>query len=94
MEKDYSGPKQSVSLRKQYRNSDEVLLAPLMYFQRPRARFDEPAFFASAIGKLQCFVYRTDKASDAADLPLFSAAKTARNDAERLVDEIEFLRDK
>lgn len=93
VEEHYFGPTQSVSLRKQYRNSDGAFTAPLMHFQRPTARFDEPALFASAIGKLHRFIYRTDKAFDAANLPLSPDAKEARNNAIRRAGEIEFLRD-
>jgi hypothetical protein len=94
VEEHYFGSTQSVNLRKQYRNSDGPFTAPLIHFQRPTARFDEPALFASAIGKLHRFIYRTDKAFDAANLPLSPDAKEARSDAERRAHEIEFLRDK
>ena len=94
VEEHYFGSTQSVSVRKQYRNSDGTFTAPLMHFQRPTARFDEPALFASAIGKLHRFIYRTDKAFDAANLPLSPDAKKARSDATRRAGEIEFLRDK
>ncbi len=56
VEDHYFGPSKSVSLRRQYRNSKETFTAPLMHFQRPTARFDEPALFAAAIGKLNRFV--------------------------------------
>jgi hypothetical protein len=88
------GPTQCVSLRQQYRNSDGAFTAPQMHFQRPAARFDEPALFASAIGKCHRFIYRTDRAFDAANLPLSPDAKEARSDATRRAGEIAFPRDK
>ncbi len=94
VEEHYLGSTQSVNLRKQYRNGDGAFTAPLMHFQRPTARFDEPALFASAIGKLHRLIYRTDKAFDAANLPRSPDAKKSRSDGERRATEIEFLRDK
>lgn len=94
IEESYCGPSKSVNLRKQYRNATETFTAPLMHFQRPTARFDEPALFAAAIGKLDQFAARTDKAFDAVDqLPTMEAAQ-AQGKARQRAQEIEHLRDK
>ncbi len=62
----YFGVARGSTLRKQYRNSKGTLTAPLLYFQRPTARFDEPALFSAAEKRLRHFVGRTAKAFDAA----------------------------
>lgn len=93
IEETYCGPSKSASLRKQYRNAKGTFTAPLMHFQRPTARFDEPALFAAAISKLDQFVAQTDKAFDAAKLNLTVEAQQEKNDAIRRAHEIEHLRD-
>lgn len=52
----YFGVAKSVTLGKQYQNSDGTFTAPLMHFQRPTGRFDEPALFAAAEKQLRHFV--------------------------------------
>lgn len=51
------------NIRKEYiRSSGERFTAPLLHFQRPSGRFDEPALFASAEGSWRVFSERLNKA--------------------------------
>ncbi|MFD2740501.1 hypothetical protein ACFSUD_13015 [Sulfitobacter aestuarii] len=81
------------TLRKQYRNSKGTFTAPLLHFQRPTARFDEPALFSAAEKRLRHFVGRTAKAFDAAGEALSPEAYMATQAASARADEIEHLRD-
>ncbi len=89
----YFGVAQSATLRKQYKNSKETFTAPLMHFQRPTGRFDEPALFAAAEKQLRHFVSRTVKAFDAKGEALTNEAYHAINRTNRRADEIEHLRE-
>lgn len=89
----YFGVARDSSLRKHYRNSNGTFTAPLLHFQRPTARFDEPALFSAAEKRLCHFVGRTVKAFDAAGEALSPEAYTATQAASARADEIEHLRD-
>lgn len=89
----YFGDARGVTLRKQYRNSKETFTAPLMHFQRPTGRFDEPALFAAAEKQLRHFVSRTVKAFDAKQEALSNEAYHAINETSQRADEIEYLRE-
>lgn len=79
------------NLRKEYRNSDGSFTAPLLHFQRPTARFDEPALFAAAEKRLRHFVFRTEKAFDATETPLTDEAHQAICRSNKRADEIEYI---
>lgn len=89
----YFGVARETSLRKQYRNSKETFTAPTIHFQRPTARFDEPALFTAAEKRLRHFVARTTKAFDAAEEAFTPEAGMAIEKASARADEIEHLRD-
>lgn len=89
----YFGVARGSTLRKQYRNSKGAFSAPLLHFQRPTARFDEPALFNAAQKRLRHFVGRVAKAFDAAEAPLTPEAFMAVQKASARADEIEHLRD-
>ena len=89
----YFGVARASSLRKHYRNSDGSFTAPLLHFQRPTARFDEPALFSAAAMRLRHFVWRTAKAFDAAGEVLSTEAQMATQAASARADEIEYLRE-
>ncbi|OWY14569.1 hypothetical protein B6V72_04770 [Thioclava sp. F34-6] len=93
IEEAYFGVARSVTLRKQYRNSNGTFTAPLLHFQRPTARFDEPALFSAAEKRLRHFVAQTAKAFDAAEEALSPEADMATQAASARADEIEHLRD-
>lgn len=89
----YFGVAQGVTLRKHYRNSKGTFTAPLLHFQRPLARFDEPALFNAAEKRLRHFVGRVAKAFDAAETPFTPEALMAVQKAIQRADRIEHLRD-
>ncbi|MEH6519704.1 hypothetical protein [Sulfitobacter sp.] len=89
----YFGVAKSVTLGKQYQNSDGTFTAPLMHFQRPTGRFDEPALFAAAEKQLRHFVSRTEKALDAKAKALTNEAYQAINQTNKRTDKIEYLRE-
>ncbi len=93
IEEAYFSVARGSTLRKQYRNSEGTFTAPLLHFQRPTARFDEPALFSAAEKRLRHFVGRTAKAFEAAGEALSSEAYTAVQAASARADEIEHLRD-
>ncbi len=63
VEEAYFGVARGSTLRKQYRNSKGTFTAPLLHFQRPTARFDEPALFNAAEMRLRHFVRRRPRHS-------------------------------
>jgi|GEM_PF-1278775 len=89
----YFGVAQGATLRKQYRNAEGTFTAPLMHFQRPTGRFDEPALFAAAEKQLRHFVSRTAKAFDAKGESLTNEAYHAINQTSKRADDIEYLRE-
>jgi hypothetical protein len=89
----YFGFAKSVTLRKQYLNSDESFTATLMHFQRPKGRFDETALFAAAKKQPRHFVGRTVKAFDAKAEALSTEAYHAIHQTSKRADEIEYLRE-
>jgi hypothetical protein len=93
VEEAYFGVARGSTLRQQYRNSNGTFTAPLLHFQRPTARFDEPALFSAAEKRLRHFVGRTAKAFDAAGEALSPEAYMATQAASARADEIEYLRD-
>jgi hypothetical protein len=93
IEEAYFGVARGSTLRKQYRNSEGTFTAPLLHFQRPTARFDEPALFSAAEKRLRHFVARTIKAVDAVGEEISPEADMATRSASARADEIEHLRD-
>ncbi len=93
VEEAYFGVAKSVTLGKQYQNSDGTFSAPLMHFQPPTGRFDEPALFAAAEKQLRHFVSRTEKAFEAKAKALTNEAYHAINQTNKRADEIEYLRE-
>ncbi len=85
------GADQHAALRKVYCTGSDSFTAPLMAFQRPTGRFDEPALLAAAESRLRLFAGRTAQAFDARDLPFSrEAGDTMQNTIQR-ADNIEFL---
>ena len=93
VEEVYFGVARHTALRMHYRNSKGTFTAPLIHFQRPTARFDEPALFAAAEKRLRLFAGRTARAFDAAAAPLTNEAYAAIQRTSARADEIEHLRD-
>ena len=89
----YFGVAKDATLRKEYKNSKETFTAPLMHFQRPTGRFDEPALFAAAEKQLRHFVSRTGKAFDAKGEAFTNEAYRAVNQTSKRADDIEYLRE-
>ena len=81
------------NLRRTYQQAQKRFSAPLMSFQRPTGRFDEPALFAAAESRLRLFAGRTAKAFDAKKAPLSAEAREAVDAALLRADQIEFLKE-
>ncbi len=81
------------NLRRTYQQAQKRFSAPLMSFQRPTGRFDEPALFAAAESRLRLFAGRTAKALDAKKAPLSAEAREAVDAALLRANQIEFLKE-
>lgn len=92
VEKAYLDPDGPDHLRKTYHQTKESFTAPLLAFQRPTGRFDEPALFAAAEARLRLFSGRVAKAFDARNLPLSEEARQAVNEVNLRADNIAYLK--
>ena len=89
----YCSTESDTNLRKTYHQSQKSFTAPLLAFQRPTGRFDEPALFAAAEARLRLFVGRTSAAFIAKKAPLSPEAREAVDDALLRADRIEFIKE-
>lgn len=92
VEEAYLAPDGPDHLRKTYHQTKESFTAPLLAFQRPTGRFDEPALFAAAEARLRLFSGRVAKAFDARNLPLSEEPRQAVNEVNLRADNIAYLK--
>lgn len=83
---------QGTTLRKRYQQASGVsFTAPLLSFQRPTGRFDEPALFSSAVSHLRLFAVKTEDAMARSIATTVPAVQREIDDARLKADALELL---
>ncbi len=84
--------RQNLGLRKRYRQASGVTFtAPLLSFQRPTGRFDEPALFSSAVSQLHLFAVKTEDALARSTAGADALSQQEIDDARLKSDALELL---